>query len=298
MPRYSVELVCFNCRQEGVKGVTVTGATSPSTLPEDAERIQLLRLRVGISSAQTGSYFDDDGSTDWDSYIIKSSINFGSPLTASSTDSLRPEISAHLLKAFTTPEAYMKFLSHRGESAQDLLDLLQKLLDHATLKSHNFVCCSMLRSLDYAENPNFVLDRSIFKAYYKGKPACLKIVRLYHKSSQAQFKAFSREAVIWAHDPRKSFCLVSPWISRGNVLEFLAEEPNAHRLCLIYGTASGMEHLHKNGVVHGDLKSLNILVAEPEQGLLTDFGFSYVTDDNGLQGPTLFFACSRKHKGI
>ncbi|KNZ76888.1 Interleukin-1 receptor-associated kinase 4 [Termitomyces sp. J132] len=48
-----------------------------------------------------------------------------------------------------------------------------------------------------------------------------------------------------------------------------------------------MEHLHENGVVHGDLKSLNILVAEPEQALLTDFGFFYVTDDNGLQGPTL-----------
>ncbi|KAH0586829.1 hypothetical protein H2248_005676 [Termitomyces sp. 'cryptogamus'] len=86
----------------------------------------------------------------------------------------------------------------------------------------------------------------IYKAYHKGKPVCLKIVRLYHKSSQAQFKAFWREAVIWAQlshlnilpfygihflsDPRKSFCLVSPWISGGNVLEFLAEEPNAHRL--------------------------------------------------------------------
>ncbi|KAH0586823.1 hypothetical protein H2248_005670 [Termitomyces sp. 'cryptogamus'] len=281
-------------------------------------------------SAQTGSYFGDDGSTDWDSYIIKSSINFGSPLAASSTDSLRPEtsaqiteISARLLKTFTTPKAYMKFLSHRGESAQDLLDLLQKLLDHAPLKPQfrvllyvalvrlcrkselcprSFYLQGVKDREEYPHSAGYFGD--IYKAYHKGKPVCLKIVRLYHKSSQAQFhKAFSREAVIWAQlshpnilpfygiyflsDPRKSFCLVSPWISRGNVLEFLTEEPNAHRLRLIYGIASGMEHLHENGVVHGDLKSLNILVAEPEQALLTDFGFSYVTDDHGLQGPTL-----------
>ncbi|KAH0579046.1 hypothetical protein H2248_003206 [Termitomyces sp. 'cryptogamus'] len=51
-----------------------------------------------------------------------------------------------------------------------------------------------------------------------------------------------------------------------------------------------MDHIHKNGVVHGDLKSSDILVAEPEQAILTDFGFSYVTDDNGLQGPTLSFS--------
>lgn len=48
-----------------------------------------------------------------------------------------------------------------------------------------------------------------------------------------------------------------------------------------------MEYLHKNGVVHGDLKPINILVAEPEQALLTDFGFSYVTDDHGLQNQNL-----------
>ncbi|KAG5724443.1 hypothetical protein E4T56_gene15896 [Termitomyces sp. T112] len=44
-----------------------------------------------------------------------------------------------------------------------------------------------------------------------------------------------------------------------------------------------MEYLHQNGVAHGDLKCLNVLVAEPEQALLADFGFSYVTDNDGLQ---------------
>lgn len=43
-----------------------------------------------------------------------------------------------------------------------------------------------------------------------------------------------------------------------------------------------MEYLHQNGVAHGDLKCDNVLVAEPEQALLTDFGFSYVTDNCGL----------------
>ncbi|KAG6894736.1 hypothetical protein C0992_004913 [Termitomyces sp. T32_za158] len=76
--------------------------------------------------------------------------------------------------------------------------------------------------------------------------------------------------------------LVSPLVPNGDVNDYLMERPKANRSHLIYGVAAGMEYLHRNGVAHGDLKCANVLVAEPEQALLTDFGFSYVTDNAGV----------------
>ncbi|KAG6807084.1 hypothetical protein H0H92_008840 [Tricholoma furcatifolium] len=45
-----------------------------------------------------------------------------------------------------------------------------------------------------------------------------------------------------------------------------------------------MQYLHENGVIHGDLKCLNILVTEDEQACLADFGQSFVTDPDGVTG--------------
>ncbi|KAG6848005.1 hypothetical protein H0H93_004234, partial [Arthromyces matolae] len=55
----------------------------------------------------------------------------------------------------------------------------------------------------------------------------------------------------------------------------------------VVDVASGIEYLHANGVVHGDLKGLNILVTAQERACLTDFGLSYVTDHNALVGAAL-----------
>ncbi|KAG6899260.1 hypothetical protein C0993_011892, partial [Termitomyces sp. T159_Od127] len=52
----------------------------------------------------------------------------------------------------------------------------------------------------------------------------------------------------------------------------------------IHDVALGMEYLHENGVTHGDLKSVNILVTDSERACLADFGLSYVTDVSGFKG--------------
>lgn len=48
-----------------------------------------------------------------------------------------------------------------------------------------------------------------------------------------------------------------------------------------------MEYLHMNGIVHGDLKSTNILVTDLERACLTDFGLSYISNDSGITGHAL-----------
>ncbi|KAG6909114.1 hypothetical protein DXG01_001988 [Tephrocybe rancida] len=55
----------------------------------------------------------------------------------------------------------------------------------------------------------------------------------------------------------------------------------------IVGVAAGLEYLHNNGVIHGDLKCLNVLVTSSQEACLTGFGFSYVTDAPGIGGSAL-----------
>ncbi|KAG6807971.1 hypothetical protein H0H92_005864, partial [Tricholoma furcatifolium] len=48
-------------------------------------------------------------------------------------------------------------------------------------------------------------------------------------------------------------------------------------------TASGVEYLHKNNVIHGDLKGMNVLIDTSGRAASGDFGLSSVTDPQILQ---------------
>ncbi|KAG6908793.1 hypothetical protein DXG01_003322 [Tephrocybe rancida] len=234
------------------------------------------------------------------------------------------QVSARLVQIFNDPLQYTMFLAYRGDAAQDLIDLLQKLLDHALLearfrtvllamlirlcrKSRLYPQCFYLANVEVDLDTNPVLIGGLRKFYticYQGKAICLKVPRGHHYLDYSSLqKLFSREAVIWGQlrhpnilpfygihhlsDPNGSMCLVSPWIANGDIYEFLKTRPHVHRTPLICDVSSGMDYLHKHGVVHGDLKSLNVLITEFERACLTGFYFSSVKDDNGLSGQTL-----------
>ncbi|KAF9567660.1 kinase-like protein [Agrocybe pediades] len=48
---------------------------------------------------------------------------------------------------------------------------------------------------------------------------------------------------------------------------------------LIYGAAQGLEYLHFNGIIHGNVKCANILVSKEGEARLCDFGMSKVIED-------------------
>ncbi|KLO07807.1 hypothetical protein SCHPADRAFT_632004 [Schizopora paradoxa] len=49
--------------------------------------------------------------------------------------------------------------------------------------------------------------------------------------------------------------MVSPWIVNGNITEYIKLNPSTKRLPLILGVAEGVQFLHENGIVHGDIKA-------------------------------------------
>ncbi|KAG8998236.1 hypothetical protein FRB94_006976 [Tulasnella sp. JGI-2019a] len=126
-------------------------------------------------------------------------------------------------------------------------------------------------------------------------------------------RRFSREAKTWSsltHDNILPFYglveissvlyLVSPWMEYGSLSRFLTgrlsflgtdprdqdNDPNRtvyndfKEADTIYGIASGLAYLHIKRIVHGDLKTLNILLDKQLNPLICDFGITKMKDIN------------------
>ncbi|TFK21659.1 kinase-like protein, partial [Coprinopsis marcescibilis] len=88
--------------------------------------------------------------------------------------------------------------------------------------------------------------------------------------------------------------LLSPWMERGNVLEFLERYPSADKTSLVRLTLpNGLHHLHSLNppVVHGDLKGNNILVTSAGTACLADFGLSKLVVDSAGQNSPVSHSC-------
>ncbi|KAF8181898.1 kinase-like domain-containing protein, partial [Mycena galopus ATCC 62051] len=71
-------------------------------------------------------------------------------------------------------------------------------------------------------------------------------------------------------------CLVSPWMEKGSIWKYISKEsPNMdRRLSLVIG----LEYLHRNSVVHGDLRAVNVLVTPSDRACIIDFGLASIGD--------------------
>ncbi|KAG6330883.1 hypothetical protein ID866_8208 [Astraeus odoratus] len=76
--------------------------------------------------------------------------------------------------------------------------------------------------------------------------------------------------------------IVSQWMEKGNAHDYVQDTTIDPRP-LVTGIARGLHYLHNHqpgAVIHGDLKGLNVLIAEDGRALLTDFGLSYLGDSS------------------
>src|SRR5436305_153222 len=53
---------------------------------------------------------------------------------------------------------------------------------------------------------------------------------------------------------------------------------------LLRGIASGLDRLHSQGIVHGDVKPANVLLSRTAQPLLADFGLARLPTDTATPG--------------
>ncbi|KAJ7832517.1 hypothetical protein B0H14DRAFT_2364689, partial [Mycena olivaceomarginata] len=94
----------------------------------------------------------------------------------------------------------------------------------------------------------------------QNRVACGRFADIYQSVLQGHSVALGREALIWRQlchpnvlpfsdcTPSKTaLCLVSPWMEMGTISQFQAR---------ILDVALGLQYLHEQDIVHGDLKGV------------------------------------------
>ncbi|WBR14733.1 Ser/thr kinase [Pandoravirus kuranda] len=85
---------------------------------------------------------------------------------------------------------------------------------------------------------------------------------------------------------RPNLCLVTEFVRRGSLREVLADASQrlswAQKMHMIATGAAGVAYLHgrERPIIHRDLKSSNLLVADDDSLKVADFGFARVREDN------------------
>ncbi|KAK7001942.1 kinase domain-containing protein [Favolaschia claudopus] len=236
-------------------------------------------------------------------------------------------LTARLVKCLQTRDGYDTFLKHRGTEAQETLDLIQDLLDMESLSIIRPMLFKGMCRLARASNlyPRcFTLTGlhkvgtqvagggygDIWKGLVRGQSVCVKMLRIFQDSDIAMaVKEFGKEALIWrqlCHPNVLPFfglyyienrlCLISPWMENGHIMEFLrANSPDMQkRFSMILDVSSGLEYLHNQNTIHGDLKGINILVTPSGRACIADFGLSIIVNAMTLRLTT---STTVNHKG-
>ncbi|KAF9263062.1 kinase-like protein [Marasmius fiardii PR-910] len=229
-----------------------------------------------------------------------------------------------LVQAIVDDEKQRKqLLGTSGDIAQEWLDLFQLLAEYPNVPKalRSSIFSLMIRlSRNSGLYPQCLAIRGVeklgkypvgggaFGDVWQGKVGeqlvCLKMIRVFNPSDVNHIlKDYMQEAILWrqlnhpnvlpfmgiffSDMDQKQLCLVSPWMERGNLVDFLKTSQDLIDLDLLaYDVACGLSHLHAKNIVHGDLKAVNILITPDLRACITDFGLSRVSATQMLLSET------------
>ncbi|PBK66460.1 kinase-like protein [Armillaria solidipes] len=174
----------------------------------------------------------------------------------------------------------------------------QELDDASCLDGYRTTCLKCLQALSKARNivpPSLYLSSQYltkegaypiggggFADIWKGRlhdtQVCLKVLWIFplENAQEKVLGEFCREALVWRqlHHPNilpflgvnedlfaPSYCLISPWMSNGNIMSYLKAHPDHDRLTSLVQVAEGMQYLHNHDppIVHANIRGVRAL---------------------------------------
>ncbi|KAG8749216.1 hypothetical protein FRC12_013519 [Ceratobasidium sp. 428] len=160
-------------------------------------------------------------------------------------------------------------------------------------------CQDVTEHLDIDSFSTFPLSSGGFGDVYRGRfknatQVAIKTMRLQISSTelgQKSLKYAAQELHIWSkcRHPnvlpllglavfRDQIGMASQWLERGSLPSYIEQNPEFDPCKMSVGIASGLTYLHSTGIVHRDLKGLNILVSDDGTPMVTDFGNAMLQD--------------------
>ncbi|KAG6915882.1 hypothetical protein DXG01_009419 [Tephrocybe rancida] len=224
---------------------------------------------------------------------------------------IEPSFIHELKFIFRDQELFKRLVGCQALDAQLILNSFQQLLDNIDLdlpfrkdltnamqrlssKAGLAPTCYMLEGVtQIGQDPVAAGGFSdVYKGNFRDRVVRLKTVRLYKaRHIDHLLKKLWKEVILWGQlsDPnvltiyglylyKKRVYIVSPWMENEGIREYLERHPDAPRVRLALDVGSGLSYLHNNDIIHGDLKTPNVLVDDAGRARLADFGLSAILD--------------------
>ncbi|KAG6841817.1 hypothetical protein C0991_006701 [Blastosporella zonata] len=205
------------------------------------------------------------------------------------------------------PRLYQQLLQCTGLDAQIIIDTCQELLellDSRDLASNHrwqivtamqrlsgktgtyptrfFLRCPIYLVEEYAVSSGSYGDIYKATAYNHEGALCLKVLRANQWILEKMIRVSASPRLVHKKlYSGASYLILMFFRFMAYIvfaLNFLLSPHSPDRILLCLDTAMGIEYLHERGVIHGDIKSANVLVDRSGRAYLADFGLSNVDD--------------------
>ncbi|KDN41298.1 hypothetical protein RSAG8_07567, partial [Rhizoctonia solani AG-8 WAC10335] len=214
----------------------------------------------------------------------------------------RPDAQAvlELLQAETKPSEFKG--PERVTSQMSVERIFNILVQHG--------CPDLTLQMDPRQKAAMIVSGGGFGDIWKGKlhngaKVAIKTCRTDTWCSHKAIKRAAREVYYWSRLVHPNvhplmgviqfkggyLGMVSEWMENGNLHEYMRKYPNFDRHQKCIEVTSGLEYMHHNTMVHGDLKAANVLVSSDDVAKLIDFDCSMMASEAGL----IFSESSNSH---
>jgi len=85
--------------------------------------------------------------------------------------------------------------------------------------------------------------------------------------------------------------LILPFYGKGTVVEYAKKKDNGFKLDAVRQIARGLEYLHDQSVIHGDLRGSNVLVDDDGHPRICDYGLAFIIEPSEFTSIKTAGAC-------